>query len=150
MNLEGFSKKGMELGDSPEQLYKEHQNDVMTRYRSSIRRLADMKTNEPLLFNGMLESAIRRFNSEGLNVTKESVLEDVKKELSSRFFDLDDDVYNNGIIENSELNNSINNENQVVDDQLAWLKANMRTIFEGSGSTSHSQDIQEEQGVKHR
>ena len=49
MSLEGFSKKGMELGNSPEQI-NETKNDLRQQYINAIKKLALQKMKNDLLF----------------------------------------------------------------------------------------------------
>ena len=50
MSLEGFSKKGMELGNSPEQI-NETKNDLRQQYLNAIKKLALQKMRNDLYFS---------------------------------------------------------------------------------------------------
>ncbi len=153
MNLEGFSKRGMELGNDPEQINKGSEyndmdyskSDLLVDYDNQIDRLVDLKNNNSLSFNRVIDDTVIYFNALGLHVTREIVMNDIENKLSSKFFDLDANTYNNDIINNSELNNNTKVYDQKVIDQIEMLKANLGSIFGGKVSNN-----QEEQGVKHR
>ncbi len=81
MNLEGFSKKHMELGDNPEGIY-ETRNDIKKQYLDAIKKLALEKMKDNLLFEGILGATIRQLSSIGLNVTRESILKDIEVEIN--------------------------------------------------------------------
>ena len=92
-NLEGFSTRGMELGDDPEGI-KETNNDLNEQYMEAVRMLADEKAKNEYLFQGLLNSTITRLISLGLNVTKESILKDVELELYRRGVSQDNNLEN--------------------------------------------------------
>lgn len=91
MNLEGFSKRGMELGDDPEGIretkdlrQQNANNDLRQQYIRTVQRLALQKMKNDLLFEGALGATIRKFSALGLNVSKESVLKDIQDEIHRR------------------------------------------------------------------
>ena len=106
MNLEGFSKRGMELGDNPEGLRNETQNNLRKQYLDSVNRLALMKAKNDLLFEGMLSASIKRLSSMGLNVTRESIISDIRKETFKLQADLNFEMPND--IDMEQSNNSLN------------------------------------------
>ena len=62
MSLEGFSKRGMELGNNPEDI-NETKNDLRQQYLSAIKRLALDKMKNDILFEGKLGATIRNLSS---------------------------------------------------------------------------------------
>ncbi len=80
MNLEGFSKKGMELGNNHEGI-KETENDVMKNYMSTVRMYALNKMRNGTVPEFLITMAAEKYSSQGLNVTKESLLEDIEREI---------------------------------------------------------------------
>lgn len=92
MSLEGFSKRGMELGNDPEHI-KETKIDLKQQYLKEVQRLALAKMKNDLLFEGRLGAAIRHLNSSGLNVTREKFLKDIQQEINRQNtgFDFNDE-----------------------------------------------------------
>ena len=80
MSLEGFNKKGMELGDNSEGI-SETKNDLNQQYINTIKRLALQKMKNDILFEGTLGATIRKFSSLGLDVSRESILKDIQDEI---------------------------------------------------------------------
>ncbi len=66
MSLEGFSKRGMELGNDPERI-NETKNDLRQQYINAIKRLALEKMRNDILFEGKLETA--KFRSQSTSST---------------------------------------------------------------------------------
>lgn len=129
MNLEGFSKRGMELGNDPEQINKTKndlrpKNDLRQLYLNAIKRLALQKIKNDLLFEGSLGAVIRNLSSLGLEVSKESMLKDIEIEVDRLKMGFDIDISNVNI----EVPN-INTENQ---SEIEKLKNNLGNIFESS------------------
>ena len=81
MSLEGFSKRGMELGNNPEGL-SETKSDLRQQYLSAIKRLALEKMKNDILFEGKVGATIRNLSSMGLNITRESILKDIETEIT--------------------------------------------------------------------
>lgn len=108
MNLEGFSKKGMELGKNLEGT-NETKNDLKEQYLNTIKRLALQKMKNDILFNGQLDATIRKFSSLGLDVSRESILKDIQDEIyrQNSSFDLGEDEIYQSIVP------SVNNNQQV-------------------------------------
>lgn len=123
MSLEGFSKKGMELGNNPEQIY-ETKNDLRQQYLNAIKRLALQKMKNDLLFEGSLGAAMRRLSSLGLDVSKESMLKDIETEVTRQRMSFDIEMPNVSIEEPN-----VNVENQ---SQIEQLNINLRSIFESA------------------
>lgn len=123
MSLEGFSRKGMELGNNPEQIY-ETKNDLRQQYLNAIKRLALQKMKNDLLFEGSLGAAMRRLSSLGLDVSKESMLKDIETEVTRQRMSFDIEVPNVSIEEPN-----VNAENQ---SQIEKLNINLRSIFESA------------------
>lgn len=123
MSLEGFSKKGMELGNSPEQI-NETKNDLRQQYLNAIKKLALQKMRNDLLFEGSLGAAMRNLSSLGLDVSKESMLKDIETEVNRQRMSFDIEMPNVSI----EVP-SVNAENQ---SEIEQLKSNLGSIFESA------------------
>lgn len=123
MSLEGFSKKGMELGNSPEQI-NEVKNDLRQQYLNAIKKLALQKMRNDLLFEGSLGAAMKNLSSIGLDVSKESMLKDIETEVNRQRMSLDIEMPNVNI----EVPNVIA-ENQ---SEIEQLKSNLGSIFESA------------------
>ena len=123
MSLEGFSKKGMELGNSPEQI-NEAKNDLRQQYLNAIKKLALQKMKNDLLFEGSLGAAMRNLSSLGLDVSKESMLKDIETEVNRQRMSFDIEMPNVNI----EVPNVIA-ENQ---SEIEQLKSNLGSIFESA------------------
>lgn len=123
MSLEGFSKRGMELGNNPEQI-NETKNDLRQQYLNAIKKLALQKMKNDLLFEGSLGAAMRSLSSLGLKVSKESMLKDIETEVNRQRMSFD--------IEMPDVSlevPSINVENQ---SEINQLKSSLGSIFESS------------------
>src|SRR5574344_1321047 len=123
MSLEGFSKKGMELGNSPEQI-NETKNDLRQQYLNAIKKLALQKIRNDLLFEGSLGATMRSLSSLGLDVSKESMLKDIETEVNRQRMCFDIEIPNVSI----EVPN-VNAENQ---SEIEQLKSNLESIFESA------------------
>lgn len=123
MSLEGFSKKGMELGNSPEQI-NEAKNDLRQQYLNAIKKLALQKMRNDLLFEGALGAAMKNLSSIGLDVSKESMLKDIETEVNRQRMSFDIEMPNVNI----EVPNVIA-ENQ---SEIEQLKSNLGSIFESA------------------
>lgn len=123
MSLEGFSKKGMELGNSPEQ-NNETKNDLRQQYLNAIKKLALQKMRNDLLFEGSLGATMRNLSSLGLDVSKESMLKDIETEVNRQRMSFDIEMPNVSI----EVPN-VNAENQ---SEIEQLKSNLGSIFESA------------------
>ena len=123
MSLEGFSKKGMELGNSPEQI-NETKNDLRQQYLNAIKKLTLQKMRNDLLFEGSLGAAMRNLSSLGLDVSKESMLKDIETEVNRQRMSFDIEMPNVSI----EVP-SVNAENQ---SEIEQLKSNLGSIFESA------------------
>ena len=138
MSLEGFSKKGMELGNNPEQI-NETKNDLRQQYLAAIKRLALQKLKNDLLFEGSLGATMRRFSSLGLDVSRENMLRDIQQEIrkQSSSFDLINNERDSFIKDINDvqlqLSNAINQSQQQVlqqEQQIEQLNSNLGNIFE--------------------
>lgn len=123
MSLEGFSKKGMELGNSPEQI-NEAKNDLRQQYLNAIKKLALQKMRNDLLFEGSLGAAMKNLSSIGLDVSKESMFKDIETEVNRQRMSFDIEMPNVNI----EVPNVIA-ENQ---SEIEQLKSNLGSIFESA------------------
>lgn len=121
MSLEGFSKRGMELGSNPEQI-KETSNDLRQQYLNAIKKLALQKMKNDLLFEGSLGAAMRSLSSLGIDVSKESMLKDIEYEVNRQRMNFDIEMPNISIEEPN-----INIENQ---SEIEQLKNNLGNIFQ--------------------
>lgn len=138
MSLEGFSKKGMELGNNPEQI-NETKNDLRQQYLAAIKRLALQKLKNDLLFEGSLGATMRRFSSLGLDVSRENMLRDIQQEIrkQSSSFDLSNNELDSFIKDiddvQQQLSSAINQSQQQVlqqEQQIEQLNSNLGNIFE--------------------
>lgn len=124
MNLEGFSKKGMELGDSPEQINKEHQNNLREQYLNTVKKLALQKMKNDLMFEGLLGASIRRLSSIGLDISRESILKDVQHEIIkqrslSDFVDVETNDFSTNLTDSVyKMDSSVLEKNQQYVNQL--------------------------------
>ena len=154
MSLEGFSKRGMELGNDPEKI-KETKNDLAKQYLNTIKRLAMQKMKNDLLFEGILGATIRRFSLLGLDISRESILKDIQEEIYRQ--ELNFDLSNNYI--NQKMPVSANNNEQniaqstLVQNELEQLKNNLGNIFESPSvselkPTTSSETIQNSQSYE--
>lgn len=126
MNLEGFSKKGMELGNNPEGL-NETKNDLRQQYLSAIKRLALDKMKNDILFEGKLGATIRNLSSMGLDVTRENIIKDIEAEIARQKSDLSWDDYFPQQVEERPI--------EVVDEtkaQIDSLTSDLSRIFEST------------------
>lgn len=130
MSLEGFSKRGMELGSNPKGI-KETNNDARHQYLNAIKSLALQKMKNDILFNGSLVAAIRRLSSLGLDVSRESMLKDIQKEIysQSQSLDIDNVIFGQEIVPPIIGKQSTETPMQVSQD-IEKLKTNMENIFE--------------------
>ncbi len=147
MSLEGFSKKGMELGNNPEGIV-ESRNDLKKQYLNAIKRLAFEKMRNDILFEGKLGATIRNLSSIGLNVTRESILKDIELEINKQKADLNLDKYStqeidkiNGVLEDMNvesldsslpLDKTKANTADETEALIKNLKSNLGNIFEFS------------------
>lgn len=146
MSLEGFSKRGMELGNDPEGL-SETKNDLRQQYLSAIKRLALEKMKNDILFEGKLGATIKNLSLMGLNITRESILRDIETEITRQGSDLRWGEY--AIQKAGETNNRLEDMNEslgiptsfdelpkkevVIDEvkaQIESLKNNLSSLFE--------------------
>lgn len=100
MSLEGFSKKGMELGNDPEGIRetKNATDNLHTEYLNSIKRLALTKMKNEFMFEGQLGAVMRRLTSLGFRVTRESILKDIQSEINRQQLDFNlDSLFENNI-----------------------------------------------------
>lgn len=123
MSLEGFSKKGMELGNSPEQI-NEAKNDLRQQYLNAIKKLALQKMRNDLLFEGSLGAAMRNLSSLGLDVSKESMLKDIETEVNRQRMSFD--------IEMPNVNIEVPNVIAENKSEIEQLKSNLGSIFESA------------------
>lgn len=123
MSLEGFSKKGMELGNSPEQI-NEAKNDLRQQYLNAIKKLALQKMRNDLLFEGSLGAAMRNLSSLGLDVSKESMLKDIETEVNRQRMSFD--------IEMPNVNIEVPNVIAEKQSEIEQLKSNLGSIFESA------------------
>ena len=132
MSLEGFSKKGMELGDNPEGI-SETKNDLNQQYINTIKRLALQKMKNDILFEGTLGATIRKFSSLGLDVSRESILKDIQDEIyrQNPSFGLSTNEIRQKVLSSVDSNRqereSVNYQNDVEK-----LRNNLGSIFESS------------------
>ena len=120
MSLEGFSKKGMELGNSPEQI-NETKNDLRQQYINAIKKLALQKMKNDLLFEGSLGAAMRNLSSLGLEVSKESMLKDIETEVNRQKMSFD--------LEMPSVNIEVPNISVENQSEIEQLKNNLGSFF---------------------
>ena len=93
-------------------------DDLKDRYLKEVKKLALEKMKNDILFEGKLNSIIRNLTSLGLNITRESFLRDIEKEIRNQQLDFG--------------SSSISYSNSNVDKELEALKSNLGNIFESS------------------
>ncbi len=103
-------------------------DDLKDRYLKEVKKLALEKMKNDILFEGKLNSIMRSLTSLGLNITRESLLRDIEKEIRNQQLDFG--------------SSSISYSNSNVDKELESLKSNLGNIFESS-----PQLVQEQQPV---
>lgn len=91
-------------------------DDLKDRYLKEVKKLALEKMKNDILFEGKLNSIMRNLTSLGLNITRESLLRDIEKEIRNQQLDFE-----------SSLISHHNN-----DKELEALKSNLGNIFESS------------------
>lgn len=143
MSLEGFSKKGMELGNDPEGIRKTKNatDDLYTDYLNSVKRLALTKMKNDFMFEGQLGAVLRRLTSLGFNVTRESILKDIQTEINKQQLDFNlDSLFEN----NSELDAQLQTPSkvEVMTSPLPKVQA-MGTVFETKVEPSHLETQQQ-------
>lgn len=121
MSLEGFSKKGMELGNNPEQI-NETKNDLRQQYLNAIKKLALQKMKNDLLFEGSLGATMRNLSSLGLDISKERMLKDIETEVNRQRMNFD--------IEMPSVNIEVPNISVENQSEIEQLKNNLGNIFE--------------------
>ena len=103
-------------------------DDLKDRYLKEVKKLALEKMKNDILFEGKLTSIMRSLTSLGLNITRESFLRDIEKEIRKQQLDFG--------------SSSISYFNSTNDKELETLKSNLGNIFESS-----PQLVQEQQPV---
>lgn len=93
-------------------------DDLKDRYLKEVKKLALEKMKNDILFEGKLNSIMRNLTSLGLNITRESFLRDIEKEIRNQQLDFG--------------SSSISYSNSNVDKELETLKSNLGNIFESS------------------
>lgn len=124
MSLEGFSKRGMELGNNPEDI-NETKNDLRQQYLSAIKRLALDKMKNDILFEGKLGATIRNLSSMGLNITRENIIKDIETEITRQKSDLSWNEY----VPQEDMKFDVVDETKT---QIDSLKNNLSSIFEST------------------
>lgn len=137
MRLEGFSKRGMELGDDPEQIKKAHQNDLRNQYLDAVKRLALRKMENEIMFEGALGASIRSLTSLGLNVSRESMLKDIQIEIDRQkvlynFDDIEMNDFSSDLTNINKIDNSLPKKDEQLEEQINLLKRNLGKMFETS------------------
>lgn len=132
MSLEGFSKRGMELGNDPERI-NETKNDLRQQYINAIKRLALEKMRNDVLFEGKLGAAMRNLSSLGLDISRESMLKDIETEVNKQrmIYDIDFDIETPNLVaeSQSEIHQPTQNNNEIEQ-----LKNNLGSIFASAPS----------------
>ena len=93
-------------------------DNLKDRYLKEVKKLALEKMKNDILFEGKLNSIMRSLTSLGLNITRESLLRDIEKEIRNQQLDFG--------------SSSISYSNSNVDKELEALKSNLGNIFESS------------------
>lgn len=143
MSLEGFNKKGMELGNDPEGIRetKNATDNLHTEYLNSIKRLALTKMKNNFMFEGQLGAVMRRLTSLGFNVTRESILKDIQTEINKQQLDFNLD----SLFENiSELDTQLQTPSkiEVMTSPLPQSTSN-RSVLETEAESSHLETQQQ-------
>lgn len=132
MSLEGFSKRGMELGNNPERI-NETKNDLRQQYINAIKRLALEKMRNDILFEGKLGAAMRNLSSLGLDISRESMLKDIETEVNkqSMSYDIDFDTETPNLV--AESQSEIHQSTQ-INNEIEQIKNNLGSIFASAPS----------------
>lgn len=102
-------------------------DDLKDRYLKEVKKLALEKMKNDILFEGKLTSIMRSLTSLGLNITRESFLRDIEKEIRNQQLDFG--------------SSSISYSNSNVDKELETLKSNLGNIFESSPQLVQEQQL---------
>lgn len=132
MSLEGFSKRGMELGNDPERI-NETKNDLRQQYINAIKRLALEKMRNDILFEGKLGAAMRNLSSLGLDISRESMLKDIETEVNKQrmSYDIDFDIETPNLV--AESQSEIHQPTQ-INNEIEQLKNNLGSIYDITNS----------------
>lgn len=103
----------------------ENDENINKQYLSEVESLALQKIRNDLLFEGMLNEAIRRLSSIGLNVTREGILKDIEREIVIQKTSLTD---SENIRQESK---QASNEKDEIASKTDYLLSNLGRIFEG-------------------
>ena len=137
MSLEGFSKRGMELGNDLEGIRdtKNATDSTHIEYLNSIKRLALIKIKNNIMFEGQLRAVLQRLNSLGLNITRESVLKDIQAEINKQQIEYN---FNTNFSIGSSSVEKDNFEQTLANDDttqlVSQLKNNLESIFDGQST----------------
>lgn len=115
---EGISNGG-EIYDSQTNI----QSDLERDYFNTVKMLALQKLKHEILFEGMLNSSIRRLSSLGIEISKEKLMQDIQKEMGMSSIDLDFDY---------EQASASTNTNDDAQNQINGLLNNLGNIFESA------------------
>ena len=69
--------------------YYSNDDEKNATYQSAVESLALFKMKNELLFNGMLEAKLRRFANEGITISKEEFLADIKRAVIRKEIEFD-------------------------------------------------------------
>ncbi len=127
MSLEGFSKRGMELGNDPERI-NESKNDLRQQYINAIKRLALEKMRNDILFEGKLGATMRKLSSLGLEISRESMLKDIETEVNKQRMDYNIDFDREIPNLVAESQSEIQQPTQ-VNKEIEQLNNNLGSIF---------------------
>lgn len=130
MSIEGFSKRGMELGNDPEGIRetKNATDNLHTEYLNFVKSLALEKMKNSIIFEGKLKATMRRLSSLGFNVTRESILKDIQTEINKQMLDFDIDFDREMPGLGAELQSEIQQPTQ-INNEIGQLKMNLGGIF---------------------
>ena len=130
MSIEGFSKRGMELGNDPEGIRetKNATDNLHTEYLNFVKSLALEKMKNSIIFEGKLKATMRRLTSLGFNVTRENILKDIQTEINKQMLDFDIDFDREMPGLGAELQSEIQQPTQ-INNEIGQLKMNLGGIF---------------------
>lgn len=124
---EGISNGG-EIYDSQTNM----QSDLERDYLNTVEMLALQKLKHEILFEGMLNSSIRRLSSLGIEISKEKLMQDIQKEMLMQDIQKEMEMPSIDLDFGYEQSSISTNTNDDVQNQVNWLRNNLGNIFESA------------------
>lgn len=137
MSLEGFSKRGMELGNDLEGIRdtKNATDSTHIEYLNSIKRLALIRIKNNIMFEGQLRAVLQRLNSLGLNITREIILKDIQAEINKQQIEYNFNTkvsIGSSSVEKADFEQTLANDDTTQ--LVSQLKNNLESIFNGQST----------------